>query len=107
MKHSQERTKFQETGQTRIHQAEELNSSTARDWVKVRKLKTLSKTGLNDVGVNGGRRGALTPNQDSGGGNANRNADERFRDERNKSLMHSSNQKEQPGALYRIVSHLQ
>lgn len=45
MKHGQERTKIQETGQAGMHQAEELNSSTTRDWVKARKLKTLSKTG--------------------------------------------------------------
>jgi len=33
--------------------------------------------------------------------------DERCRNERDKSLMHSSNQKEQLGAMDRIVSHLQ
>lgn len=45
MKHGQERTKIQETGQAGMHQAEELNCNTTRDWVKARKLKTLSKTG--------------------------------------------------------------
>lgn len=45
MKHGPERTKVQETGQAGMHQDEELNNSTARDWVKARKLKTLSKTG--------------------------------------------------------------
>lgn len=45
MKHGEERTKVQEAGQAGMHQAEELNSSTAGDWVKARKMKTLSKTG--------------------------------------------------------------
>jgi len=45
MKHGQDRAKVQGTAQAGMPQAEELNCSTARDWVKARKLKALSKTG--------------------------------------------------------------